>query len=75
MQAQEKPEQDFPVHFPQDRKQALKKIQIKHNPPAVQRDWGVTSDSESLPCLNLVLSTDLRSFEIRFPRIHKPTFP
>ena len=29
-------------------------------PLAIHRDQGVTYDSESLPCLNLILSTDLR---------------
>ena len=35
-------------------------VQTKHNPLAIHRDQGVTYDSESLPCLNLILSTDLR---------------
>lgn len=38
-------------------------VQTKHNPPAVHRGWGVTSDSGSLPCFNLMLSTDLRFSE------------
>lgn len=35
-------------------------VQTKHNPLAIHRDQGVTYDSESPPCLNLILSTDLR---------------
>lgn len=33
---------------------------IKHNPPAIHRGWGATSDSGFPSCLNLLLSTDLR---------------